>query len=229
MMARGKFIAKMDADDMSFPERIERQLKYLLDNPTVDVVGCGHYRVDKNMKLITVYVPPERHEDIIKFVSIGWKFIFGPSFPITDGCLMVKKEWFERWKYNPDIPYAQDFDLNLRSHYSSVFANISDPLYVYRRVGVTSSWLNQTKAVYYKFISLIRYGFKKSSLGLSFLAIVSLIMRPFFAFLTTLYVLYIQKKNVSNKMHRKSRLDDDEKKIELLFEALNKVRIPTIR
>jgi len=226
ILARGEFVAKMDADDICFPERLERQLGYLLDNRNIDVVGCGLYRVDKNMNIITLNMPPKRHEDIVRFISISRKFIFGPSFLITDGCLMAKKGWFERWKYDPDIPYAQDFDLILRSHYSSIFANISEPLYVYRRVGVTSSWFSQTKAVYYKAVSLLKYGFKKSNIGLSCMAIFSLIARPIFAYLTILYVFYVKKKTEYTQDTGEIRLADNEKKLQNVLKIINQVQIP---
>lgn len=225
-LTRGDYIAKMDADDLSFPERIEKQMRFLLDKPGVDAVGCGLYRVDKALKLIMVNKPPELHKDIIRFISIGRKFIFGPSFPLTDGCLVAKKAWFERWQYDPAIPYAQDFDQNLRSHYTSVFANISEPLYVYRRVGVTSSGLSQTKAVYYKFISLMRFGFKKSNLGLSIMALFSLAMRPLFVYMTSLYVMHIQKKAGLYTTDRQRAIREEEKRIARAMEAIKQATIP---
>src|SRR5271157_3722803 len=40
-MARGRYIARMDADDLMHPERLQTQLDYLLQHPRVDVVGCN--------------------------------------------------------------------------------------------------------------------------------------------------------------------------------------------
>jgi len=225
-LAGGEYIAKMDADDVSFPERIERQIDFLLRNPEVDAVGCGLYRVDKELNLITVNRPPASHREIVRFIALGRKFIFGPSFPITDGCLVAKREWFERWKYDPGIPYAQDFDQNLRSHYTSVFANISDPLYLYRRVGVTSSWLSQTKAVRYKLTSLLRHGFKKSNLGLSVLALVSLALRPLFAYLTSLYVIMVGRKAGLRTAGGGRSPGKEERSMMQAMEAVRKATIP---
>lgn len=191
-LATGEYVAKMDADDVSFPERIERQMEYLREHPEVDAVGCGLYRVDRDLKLITVNIPPAAHRDIVRFIAPGRKFVFGPSFPITDGCLVARRSWFLRWQYDPAIPYAQDFDQNLRSHYDSVFANLQEPLYLYRRVGVTSSWLSQTKAVGYKLGSLARHGFRRGNLGLSLLALASLALRPLFSLLTSVYVACVR-------------------------------------
>ena len=38
--ARGKFIARMDADDIALPERFEKQVNYLRAHPDCVVVGC---------------------------------------------------------------------------------------------------------------------------------------------------------------------------------------------
>jgi glycosyltransferase involved in cell wall biosynthesis len=223
-LASGDYIAKMDADDISFPDRIERQVEFLMRHQEVDAIGCGLYRVDKDLNLITVNRPPASHKEIVRFISLGKKFVFGPSFPITDGCLVAKTKWFKMWNYDPDIPYAQDFDQNLRSHYTSVFANIPEPLYVYRRVGVTSSWLNQTKAVYYKLISLMRYGFRKNNLGMSLLALVSLTIRPLFAYLTSLYVTWASRK--SYRQTAEGMVGKEQARILRAMEAIKKVTLP---
>lgn len=39
-LARGEFVARMDADDISQPERIQCQLEYMENNPTMDLCGC---------------------------------------------------------------------------------------------------------------------------------------------------------------------------------------------
>ncbi len=41
VMARGEYFARMDADDVMLPERLERQVKYLQEHPEVDVCGTG--------------------------------------------------------------------------------------------------------------------------------------------------------------------------------------------
>ncbi|MBJ6954689.1 glycosyltransferase, partial [Vibrio cholerae] len=38
--ARGEFIARIDGDDIAYPDRIEKQVNYLLQHPKIDLVGC---------------------------------------------------------------------------------------------------------------------------------------------------------------------------------------------
>ena len=40
-LARGRFIARMDADDVSHPKRLRKQLQFLIDNPEIGLVGCN--------------------------------------------------------------------------------------------------------------------------------------------------------------------------------------------
>ena len=40
-MSRGEYFARMDADDVAYPERLERQAEYLAWHPDIDLLGCG--------------------------------------------------------------------------------------------------------------------------------------------------------------------------------------------
>ena len=46
--ANGKFVARMDGDDRSHPDRFEKQVQYLVDHPDVDLVGSAAQRFDEN-------------------------------------------------------------------------------------------------------------------------------------------------------------------------------------
>ena len=46
--ARGKYIARMDGDDFSYRERLEKQVTFMIDNPVVDVLGTGAELIDGN-------------------------------------------------------------------------------------------------------------------------------------------------------------------------------------
>jgi glycosyltransferase involved in cell wall biosynthesis len=59
-MAKGAFIALMDGDDISFPERIAKQLAYLISHPEIDILGSG-YQILGQEKTITL---PKNHAAI---------------------------------------------------------------------------------------------------------------------------------------------------------------------
>src|ERR1700680_111125 len=45
-LARGRYIARMDADDIAFPERLERQINYLEQNPDIALIGSSVNVID---------------------------------------------------------------------------------------------------------------------------------------------------------------------------------------
>lgn len=70
--ANGKYIARMDADDVSLPERIEKQVLFLEQNSDFSFCGTNAYHIDENGKTIDKSVLPETFEDnkfFLKFYS----------------------------------------------------------------------------------------------------------------------------------------------------------------
>ena len=65
-LSKNNYIARMDSDDISHPNRIEKQLDYLNKNPTVFAVGTGANLIDKNDKLIRTLYLKENDKEIIE-------------------------------------------------------------------------------------------------------------------------------------------------------------------
>lgn len=60
-------VARMDADDISSPERFEKQLRFLVNNPDIDVTSCFLATFEQNPeKVLFVRRGPLRHEQIAK-------------------------------------------------------------------------------------------------------------------------------------------------------------------
>lgn len=67
-VAKGEYIARMDADDISLPERFEKQVAFLDKNPAVAVLGAGLERFDEGGTLDTVLPatdPKQMHIDLL--------------------------------------------------------------------------------------------------------------------------------------------------------------------
>lgn len=62
--AKGTFIAKLDADDIAKPERIAKQVSFLLSNPTIFMVGSNIELIDKEGKKIGIRTYPSNNQDI---------------------------------------------------------------------------------------------------------------------------------------------------------------------
>lgn len=123
-MVTTKYYARMDADDIMMPNRIEKQLKYLEENPIVDVVGSTAIIIDASNNVIgkthMCVSAPKNPDDIIR----GKGFIH-PS-------IMGKTEWFRDNPYDSTKARCQDFDLWIRTVESSNFAILNEPLLFYR-------------------------------------------------------------------------------------------------
>jgi hypothetical protein len=168
-MSSGKWIARMDADDVMLPTRLERQVGALEANPRIDVLGCGTYQADIDLNPVNVRRPVTSDAAIKRWPTI--------RYPMTYGSLVGKAEWWKRWRVNPRAIYSTSFELFLRSHCQSTFGNIADPLYVYRYVGHTRNLPKMTRVVWDRVKILTRLGFRMgprlalhSLLGLALLA-----------------------------------------------------------
>jgi len=125
VMARGKYIARMDADDVSCPERIARQVAFLEDRPETDLVGTGAIVFVGDGEVVGSFPVRQTHEEIC---SSPWSV-----FLLAHPTWMGKRDWFLRYQYRVSARRAQDQDLLLRAHESSRYACLPDVLLGYRQ------------------------------------------------------------------------------------------------
>lgn len=120
--ARGALVARMDADDLSYPERFERQVAFLDAHPDVVAVGVNFRLVDADGRLTGRSWNPSSD------VAIRWKQLF--RCPIACGSLLFRKTviWDELGGFNPDIAIAQDWELWSRVPRDHKLANLPDVL-----------------------------------------------------------------------------------------------------
>lgn len=140
-MARGRFVTFQDADDVSAPQRLERQLETASREPGPSVVGCWVRRIqDGREKLCRL---PPRHEQIVK----GFRRQFRRT-TIVGGTILAPRELMRRVPYRTRFRYMQDWDQLLRLHEAGGvrFTNVPQPLYDYhiRPKGVLAKplWLD---------------------------------------------------------------------------------------
>ena len=123
-LARGRYIARMDSDDMSATPRIERQVEYLEAHAKTDVVGTGILYIDRGGEPVGFRSVPPDHDAICRHPS--------RMFNICHGSILTRRGWLERFKYDEALPLAVDSNLFLRAYNESTFGNVTDPLYYYR-------------------------------------------------------------------------------------------------
>ncbi len=126
-MARGKYIAHLDGDDVAVPDRLERQIGFLENNEKVGIVGGAFEIIDERGRRISVEHPPLDHESIR--AGLG-SFSLG----ILHSAATMRKQAFEAvGGYRSQFERAEDFDLSLRICDGWRAANLADVV-VRRRV-----------------------------------------------------------------------------------------------
>jgi glycosyltransferase involved in cell wall biosynthesis len=124
-LARGEYIARMDADDLSKPERLEKQLMFLRDNPEVVLLGSNCYRIDEDGNVLWISNLPTEE------VNIKWCLLFC-NFLFHGTVMFRGKEINDLGGYNSTVSYAQDYDLWLRIAERYPIACLKEPLIYYR-------------------------------------------------------------------------------------------------
>lgn len=122
----GKYIALMDGDDYCAPDRFEKQLSFLEDNPDVSVVGSNMYLIDKNNVIIGERIYPELHKDIKNYFLV--------TMAVANPSIMVRRNDMSQVGFFDDKLFkAEDFDLWLRFLVKDKkMHNLQDELVFYR-------------------------------------------------------------------------------------------------
>lgn len=121
--ARGEYIARQDADDISLPERLERMVGFLDKNRDVGVLGSSYIEIDEPGKEFVTCLLATDDKEIRKKLLLGNHLGF-EIFRKT----VIEEVGF----YREEFRYAQDYDIALRIAEISKVANIREPLYKHR-------------------------------------------------------------------------------------------------
>jgi glycosyltransferase involved in cell wall biosynthesis len=120
--ASGRYIARMDADDLSLPERLARQVAFLNSNPEVGLLGTRALIVNRRRRSLHVLDYPTDDE------SIRARMMARSSF--CHGAVMMRRAALEAvGLYRSAFRLAQDMDLWLRIAERFRVANLPDVLY----------------------------------------------------------------------------------------------------
>lgn len=124
-ISQGKYITRMDADDISVLDRIEKQIKYLEQNEEIDLLGTSAYIINENDEIISEFNILSNENKIKRKMKYTNSFIH-PT-------LMIKRGILEKIGLYRDFPCAQDYDLILRIiDFGGKVTNLSEKLLYYR-------------------------------------------------------------------------------------------------
>jgi len=125
--SRGQFIARMDADDISLPQRLEKQVKYLKSHTEIGLVGSevkyvAHEKNTAGFKRFVNRVNSFHTPDEIdrsRFVEI----------PVVNPTILFRKEIYEKWGGCLQGDFPEDYEMQLRYLEAGVkMAKLPEPL-----------------------------------------------------------------------------------------------------
>ncbi len=122
--ATGKYIARMDADDISLAKRIEKQVAFLEANPCIAICGTNAWHIDEEGKIIGCSFLATSHERIQVFKLCANPF-YHPS-------VIVRKEILSQFNYDEKFLHAEDYALWLNILESNKGHNTKERLICYR-------------------------------------------------------------------------------------------------
>lgn len=143
-MAKGKYVAILDSDDIYFPDRFNFQMEFLENNPDIDLVGCS-VQYSSNKRIPPVF---ENNEEI------KVEMLFNSQ--LANPAVMFRKDVFieKNLFYPEDRNFGEDYELWVKAMFKGIkIANLKDVLMIYtRRPGQLSKTVTEKQITILKII-----------------------------------------------------------------------------
>jgi glycosyltransferase involved in cell wall biosynthesis len=124
-LSRAPLVARLDADDLALPERLERQLTFLSTHPDVGLVGTAAREVDASGREVAIVRPPADDAGIRRALI--------RRNPFVHSSVVMRRDAMEQaGGYAEAFSVAQDYDLWMRMSRVTRMANLPEPLVVRR-------------------------------------------------------------------------------------------------
>ena len=137
VLARGTWVARQDADDISLPRRLERQVAFLRAHPGVALLGTAARQIDGEGRALGVQTPPADPW------AIRWMNLFDNSFFHSAVMIRTAVVREELGGYDESFRCSQDYALWSRLARRHAVANFAEPL-IALRVHAASMMRSQT-------------------------------------------------------------------------------------
>lgn len=139
-LAKGQYVARMDADDVAYPQRLERQVQFLEEHRGIDLLGTGAVIFKGEGEVIGCYPTASSHEAICRRPWWG--------FPLAHPTWMGKRTWFLSHPYSDEDTRCEDQALLLQSFSYSRFAALEEVLLGYRVASIDAGKLSRGRLNY---------------------------------------------------------------------------------
>lgn len=175
-LSNGQFFARMDQDDMAYPERLAKQVAYLQAHPATDLVAAR----------AVIFTSAGEALGLLPFHAVHAEICVRPwsGFYMPHPTWMGRLAWFKQHRYRiPEVVRGEDQELLLRTYDQSQFACLPDVLLAYRLDAISwrktrSGRLNLLPWFWRTHLARGRYGYAVMSvagivfkLGIEFIAL----------------------------------------------------------
>lgn len=116
------YLARMDADDLMHPERLEHQIRFLNAHPEVHLVDTAAIQIDAQSTPLAIRAEPL---DVSPASAVARSLLIHPA-------VAGRAEWFRANPYDPTYRRAEDHELWCRTCPYTRFARLPQPLHFYR-------------------------------------------------------------------------------------------------
>jgi glycosyltransferase involved in cell wall biosynthesis len=114
--AKGEFIARLDADDIALPFRLEKQVEYLIENKDYVLAGCYFHTIDSAGKYLKKVTFPANNLDAQSYLLLHNCF--------CHSAIMMRAGIAKELKYDPEFQVCEDYDLWYRISRKGKIINI---------------------------------------------------------------------------------------------------------
>jgi glycosyltransferase EpsE len=125
-IAKGEYLARADADDIQYPNRIRIQVEYLERHKDIGILGCNVNYIDAEGKFLKKRIFPESSDNINRLLHI--------RNPICHSVVMIRKDVIDKiGAYDVDFKRAEDYELWFRAAKNSIkIHNLQEVLLDYK-------------------------------------------------------------------------------------------------